>query len=185
MFIYIVFFGDIEERLILGVAGNVRRTFGLDVRVSSVPFPPKLGYNPSRDQYHAGTILRYLGSLDFPKLVKLVGVVSFDLYEEGLNFVFGEADLGGRNAVVSINRLRHPDEEVFFLRVFKEVNHEIGHCFGLGHCTDPSCVMSFSSSVRDVDRKGEGFCSSCMDFLKSSLNPYLRNPDQDPHKPHR
>ncbi|MDQ7037732.1 MAG: archaemetzincin family Zn-dependent metalloprotease [Aquificota bacterium] len=183
MFVYIVFFGGIEERLILAVSGNVRRTFRLGVRVSSVPFPPKLGYNPYRDQYHAGTILRYMAGLDFPGLVKMLAVVSFDLYEEGLNFVFGEADLGGRNAVVSIFRLKHGDEKVFFERVFKEVNHELGHCFGLTHCEDPSCVMSFSSSVVEVDRKGKDFCETCRESLGRALRPFLEGPHQHPQKP--
>jgi len=179
----VVFFGNIEERLILAVSGNVRRTFHLGVRVSSVPFPPKLGYNPHRDQYHAGTILRYLAGLDFPGLVKMLAVVSFDLYEEGLNFVFGEAELGGRNAVVSVSRLRHENERIFFERVFKEVNHELGHCFGLTHCENPLCVMSFSNSVADVDRKEKDFCERCRGHLEKALRPLLEDPEEYPEKP--
>ena len=173
VFIYVVFFGDLEMKLVLAVAGNIKKTFGLEARVSSVPFPSKEGYDPVRGQYRAGDVIRYLSSLNFPGLVKMVAVVSFDLYEEGMNFVFGEAELGGRNAVVSTYRLRHPDERVFFERVFKEVNHEIGHCFGIGHCQDPKCVMSFSNSLADVDRKEKDFCSSCRDSLKAALKPYL------------
>ena len=173
MFVYIVFFGDLSLKLILATAGNVKRTFGMEARVSSVPFPPNLGYDPMRKQYRARDLLGYLSTLSFPGLLKMVGVVSFDLFEEGLNFVFGEAELGGRNAVVSVFRLRHPDEGVFFERVFKEVNHELGHCFGLRHCVDPSCVMSFSNSLLDVDRKGADFCERCKGRLKEALKPYL------------
>ena len=109
--------------------------------------------------------------------------MNFDLFEEGFNFVFGEAEREGRNAVVSVWRLRHEDESVFFRRVLKEVNHELGHCFGLEHCPNPSCVMSFSNSLIEVDRKGEGFCGTCLDKLGSVLKLYLRRPDDDPVKP--
>ena len=171
-YVYITSFGRVEERLLLGTARNVKEVLGLDVRISSVPFPPRLGFDSIRGQYHAGTLLGYLSTLDFPDLIKLLALVEFDLYEEGLNFVFGEAQLGGRNAVVSVFRLRTGNERLFFERTFKEVNHELGHTFGLGHCPDPGCVMSFSNSLVEVDRKGRFFCGSCKEKLLSALKPY-------------
>ncbi len=171
-YVYVTSFGRVEERLLLGTARNIKEVFGLEVRISSVPFPPRLGFDPVRGQYHAGTLLEYLSTLYFPDLVKLLALVEFDLYEKGLNFVFGEAQLGGRNAVVSLFRLRDRDERIFFERTFKEVNHELGHTFGLGHCPDPECVMSFSNSLAEVDRKGRFFCRSCTEKLSSALEPY-------------
>lgn len=162
-------FGGVENRILIASARNVREIFGIEVRISSVPFPPKLGFNPQRRQFHAGTLLEYLSRFDFPDLIKLVAVVGFDLYEEGLNFVFGEAQLGGKNAVVSIYRLRDPDERLTFERTFKEVNHELGHTFGLTHCPDPTCVMSFSNSLTEVDRKGRDFCDGCRAKLSANL----------------
>ncbi len=171
-YIYTTSFGKVEERLLLGTAGNIKEVFGIEVRISSVPFPPRLGFDPSREQYHAGTLLGYLSTLDFPDLIKLLALVEFDLYEKGLNFVFGEAQLGGRNAVVSVFRLRTENERLFFERTFKEVNHELGHTFGLEHCPDPECVMSFSNSLMEVDRKGRFFCRSCREKLSSALKSY-------------
>jgi len=171
-FVYLTSFGDVEKRLLLACAYNIRNIFGLEVRLSSVPYPPRLGFDPARGQYHGGTILSYLETLAFPELVKLLALVSYDLYERGFNFIFGEAEPGGRNAVVSLFRLRHTDERIFFLRVFKEVNHELGHTFGLKHCPDSGCVMSFSSSLIEVDRKSERFCEACTVKLSSALEPY-------------
>jgi archaemetzincin len=39
--------------------------------------------------------------------------------------------------------------------------HELGHVFGLEHCPDPECVMHFSNSLLDTDRKSTSFCSQC------------------------
>jgi len=171
-FIYIVSFGEVEDRVLLADAVNVKRTFDLEARVSTVKANISYAYNPERNQYHARTILNYLSQIVYPNMVRLIALVGFDLYEEGLNFVFGEAQYGGKYAVVSTYRLRHPDERIYFERVFKETNHELGHTFGLKHCGDPKCVMSFSNSIMDVDRKSLDFCPKCRQKLDYVLSYY-------------
>jgi archaemetzincin len=97
----------------------------------------------------------------------MLALVDLDLYVPGLNFVFGLADLPGRRAVVALPRLREgfyggqDDAEVFLTRVTKEAVHELGHTFGLQHCTNRRCVMVFSNSLEDTDRKEQTFCSAC------------------------
>ncbi len=147
---------------------SVRRRFCTDAVLLDFPLDLSVSYDPTRGQYHAGSVLRLLSSLPLPVL-KLVAVLTVDLYEHGLNFVFGEAVPKGREAVVSVYRLYDPDPHTFRARVLKEVNHELGHTFGLGHCPDPSCVMSFSNSVLDVDRKGTDFCPVCRRALDLAL----------------
>ncbi len=169
MFIYLVSFGEIESRLILATAKNIKETFGLDVRISSVPIPIRKAYNPERGQYKAGEVLKYLTEIRLPNLLKLIALLSFDIYEDDLNFVFGFSQLEGRVALVSLFRLRSHDELLFFERTFKEVNHELGHTFGLDHCKNKKCVMSFSLSIWDVDAKGKEFCQNCKEALLKIL----------------
>ena len=90
------------------------------------------------------------------------------MYTEGLNFVFGQAKMKGRVAVVSIARLdptfwhQPEDEELLEKRAVKECLHEVGHmAFGLGHCPNRHCVMNFSNTVGDVDKKTKFLCNSC------------------------
>jgi archaemetzincin len=75
-------------------------------------------------------------------------------------------ELNGRCALVSIYRLKTPDERLLFERTFKELNHELGHTFGLLHCNSPHCVMNFSNSVLEVDQKSKFFCEKCQKKLK-------------------
>ncbi|NPB06444.1 MAG: archaemetzincin family Zn-dependent metalloprotease [Aquificae bacterium] len=171
-FIYLVAFGGVEERVLLADAVNVKEIFELEVRVAHAGEPPPEAYDPKRGQYRASVLLEALSRVSFPDMVRLVGLVDVDLYEEGLNFVFGEAQYGGKYAVVSTYRLKDADERRYFERVFKETNHELGHTFGLKHCPDPYCVMSFSNSLAEVDRKSRDFCPNCRRKLDYVLSYY-------------
>ncbi|MEO0185151.1 MAG: matrixin family metalloprotease [candidate division WOR-3 bacterium] len=43
----------------------------------------------------------------------------------------------------------------------KEVVHEVGHLMGLDHCSIPTCVMHFSNTIEDTDKKNVCFCDKC------------------------
>jgi len=98
---------------------------------------------------------------------RVVGVADVDLYVSRLNFVFGEADVGSGTTIVSLCRLRQeyyglaPDGVLFLERATKEIVHEVGHTFGLGHCPNNKCVMHFSNSLADTDLKEAHFCDKC------------------------
>jgi len=51
--------------------------------------------------------------------------------------------------------------ELLIERALKEAVHETAHMFGLKHCRNPECVMSFSNSVSYVDDKKDDFCREC------------------------
>jgi len=94
------------------------------------------------------------------------------LYAEDLNFIFGQAQSPGDIAVISIHRLdplfyrQPPNKKLLIERAMKEVIHEIGHTFGLKHCQNSSCVMSFSNTIFDVDKKTKDLCEVCKLQLK-------------------
>ena len=86
---------------------------------------------------------------------------------EGWNFVFGQASLRDRVGVWSINRFgdAHESEEGFrlcLLRTMKTGTHELGHMFGMLHCTAYECGMCGSNSLPESDRRPLAFCPECM-----------------------
>jgi archaemetzincin len=104
-----------------------------------------------------------------PERQWVLGVVDADLYAPGLSFVFGEATVGGCCALVSLARLRTEgggDPALFRRRVLTETVHELGHVAGLAHCPDPACVMFFSETLSDTDRKGCEPCQACAALLQ-------------------
>jgi archaemetzincin len=127
----------------------------------------EFAYHPERQQYHSTEILVRLASLRRSDSWRLVGITALDLYIPILTFVFGEAEINGSCAVVSLHRLRQefyglpPDPALLRERIVKETVHELGHTFRLTHCDDYSCVMASSHSVEWIDLKTSGFCRQC------------------------
>lgn len=147
----------------------LKEAYGTTVEVEgSIPVPQD-AYSARRQQYLASAFLKALGRLPRHGTgeAKLLAVTVLDLYVPELNFVFGQAEMGGRSAVVSAARLdprffgQPADKRLLKERLKKEVVHEVGHCLGLRHCPDPACVMHFSNSLADTDRKQAKPCAHC------------------------
>lgn len=151
--------GELKEEL--------GETFGSPVGIKSGVNNIDQAYDPSRRQYLAPVLLSDVRALGVEQGEKVLGVADADLYAPGLNFVFGEADIGSGVAVISLYRLRQeryglpPDDKLFKERTLKEAIHELGHIYGLGHCRDARCVMYFSNSLPDTDWKQPSFCQKC------------------------
>jgi archaemetzincin len=173
-----IFTGWIGERaadpaLVAHVVRHVEVAFGATVVPWTPPGPPRHAWDPRRRQHASGAILRWLlevGPAPGATAGKVLGIGDQDLFIPILTYVFGEAQLSGTAAVVSIARLAE-DADLFgprllFERAAKEAVHELGHAFGLRHCATPGCVMGRSSGVRDVDEKGSVPCGECRERLQ-------------------
>jgi archaemetzincin len=161
-----------RDLLIKELGRRLTQTFRLQVRIREPWFDPELTYDASRGQYDSNMLLGQLLSGPSEHAMRILGVTSVDLFIPVLTYVFGEAQLGGPAAVVSTNRLRSekyglpPDPENLISRLEKEAVHELGHTFGLVHCSDPACVMHASTYVEEIDPKEASFCAACLKTLR-------------------
>ena len=169
--VYLLPLGFEDASLMDEIAAAVERSFGLPAdRLPSLQVP-QYAYNEGRGQYHSTAILKGLEARLPGDALRLLAIADVDLYVPQLNFVFGEAAVDGRVCVISLYRLhlefygRPPDRRLFTERAVKEAIHELGHTFGLRHCRNPRCVMYFSNSIADTDRKSAEFCDECAEKL--------------------
>jgi archaemetzincin len=155
------------DRRALGDLARDLSGVGFDVELAGRRALPRDALDARRGQFHADALL---GLALSGRAKRVLAVTDVDLYAGDLNFVFGIARPSGEACVISLFRLyRNADEERFRGRTLKEAMHELGHTFGLGHCADPGCVMWFSNTLEETDRKGAAYCPQCTKKLKVKL----------------
>ncbi len=147
----------------------------LDFVIEPLKIDISEAYSVERGQYHSTTILKLMIENISNQSSKVVGIVKNDLFIPVLTYVFGEAQLNGKCSLVSLFRLHEEfysgksDYELLKQRTIKEILHELGHNFGLIHCKDWECVMHSSSSIEEVDIKGDGYCKLCSQRIKETF----------------
>lgn len=155
----------------------LRQQYGVDVLVAAPLADPKYAFNKDRNQYHSTAILRRLSATVGKQHLGVLGVADVDLFIPDTGFVFGEADRESRSAIVSLARLRPEfgggalDNDLLRARVRTEAIHEVGHLLGLSHCDEYRCVMFFSNTVADTDRKSAALCTDCKTELGRLASP--------------
>lgn len=139
--------------------------FNAKCRVEQLSLDLSFAYAKDRKQYNSTAILAYLKPIT-AKNNYYLAITSKDIYSKNTTFVFGEAEVGGRIGIVSLARLNiiSAMEEARLL-ICKEVTHELGHILGLRHCKNKLCVMSFSPSLVEVEKKLAKFCPDCAHSL--------------------
>jgi archaemetzincin len=166
-YIDIVPIGEVEETLLLFLKQSLFRTFNVETRIHHCRFDVSSVYDPVRNQYNSTGLLLELINNTSTETLKVLGVTEFDLFIPIFTFLFGEAQLNGMAALVSIHRLRNQfygmpeDKDLLRSRLLKEGIHELGHAFGLIHCFTLKCVMKSSTYVEEIDQKSSNFCRVC------------------------
>jgi archaemetzincin len=178
--IQVVPLGDADRKRVESLRGPLARVFHARVELRDVACDVELFFDQTRVQYNSTRIIEFL-QRDFARKKstfddnippKVLAVSSEDLFIPILTYVFGEAQLGGEIAVVSYHRLETeryglpPNPVLAQSRLLKESIHELGHTFGLIHCSAQDCVMHTSTYAEDIDLKLDAFCPICRGILQ-------------------
>lgn len=160
----------------LPVARNISAMVGVRATIAENRVR-MMGYVEARKQIDAQALLdsiqayKHRHALRDPVLL----VTASDLFKNGHRFVFGLARESVGAAVVSAARLGNEyygevtcDDDLID-RLSKEGAHEVGHLFGLDHCTDPECIMFRPDTLDELDRKKKMFCDACRERLDQRI----------------
>lgn len=147
--------GQVDRATLAAASRALRAAYRLPATVSAGRRNfARNAYRRTRDQYDADVLLDRLWARAPSQNGCLVTLTNAGIYVPGFNFLFGLSFIGGHAALVSIDALRDgaPAARVRE-RVTKIAVHEAGHALGLGHCTEPRCVMVYSDTVSRLDRE--------------------------------
>lgn len=171
MLVRIVPVGNIPQKLLETVAAEIHERVGIKAKLMPAQAMPHESFDHWRKQYNAEKIIEIFSksaSARFiDKSILTLFIVDNDIYYNGLNWIFGLEDIEYNACIISLTRLRNefynhkPNLFLLIERAVKEAIHEMGHYLGLEHCHHPFCVMVFSKSIADVDRKQKDFCRDC------------------------
>lgn len=159
--------GPVPRGVLSDLAASLRPVLDRACTVVATLETPITAFDSRRGQYLGERILAALAEVEVPDAERVLGVIDADCYATGLNFIFGQASIHGRDAFIALPRLRPSfyglpeNNDLFRERMLKEAVHELGHTYGLKHCPDLHCVMHFSNSLHDTDVKGHSFCRRC------------------------
>jgi archaemetzincin len=138
-------------------------------------FSPRMHHDYGNIQVHAGKILSYLLKRIPDDAYCIIGVTMMDLYPDpAWNFVFGYAAYQKPVGVFSFSRFDPSfynkedttDHKLLLLRSCKVLTHEIGHMFGMAHCTAYLCNMNGSNNLQEADAQPLYLCPVCLRKLQ-------------------
>jgi archaemetzincin len=163
----LVTIGDVPPNVMEWIENAAAEWFPLSIRLLPALAVPEGAYDAKRQQYQSVEIMKLLARSAPRDASRVLGVTDVDLAIPMLSFLFGQAQFNGPVAIVSLCRLHQEfyglpaQEKLLRERTVKETLHELGHTFGLVHCSDPNCAMSLATHIELVDSKSEKYCARC------------------------
>lgn len=153
-----------KARMLADALKNVYPSVSIQKNLLSLP---KEYYNKERNRYSGTGLLKDLGKLRKGNAVLgMTDEVIFKANELSPTYgIFGVSTLGTYVAVISSTRpsgKQHSNDHLVKLMM-----HELGHSFGLNHCSNQHCFMVDAEHGNKFSQT-PSFCNKCKAFLNNN-----------------
>ena len=185
-FVAIQPFGEFNSKEAKMMQQEISEFYHVNVTVLKPIDLPKNAYiNVKSSRYRADTLIRFLRKNIDRNYDFVIGLTDKDIsttkysnrstktikeptYKYADWGIFGLGFMPGKSCIVSTFRLK---EKNFRSRFIKICCHELGHNFGLPHCSDKSCIMQDAAeTIKTIDNVKLNLCNSCK--KKIGFNAY-------------
>ena len=157
---------DNQSEVLLVIKKSIAENKDFKVVILPKSAMPQNAFYAPRNRYKADKILKHLKSIKPDSVDFILALTSEDISitKNGKSDwgIFGLGYEPGKACVVSLYRLGKGKVQKT-KRVLKITKHELGHNFGLKHCTNSKyCVMhAAEGSIKTIDRVHNTFCNKC------------------------
>jgi archaemetzincin len=185
-FIAIQPFGEFSSKEAEMMQQEISEFYHVNVTLlKSIELPKNAYINIKSSRYRADTLIRFLRKNIDRNYDFVIGLTDKDIsttkysnrstktikeptYKYADWGIFGLGFMPGKSCIVSTFRLK---EKNFRSRFIKICCHELGHNFGLPHCSDKSCIMQDAAeTIKTIDNVKLNLCNSCK--KKIGFNAY-------------
>jgi archaemetzincin len=176
-FVAIQPFGEFSSKEAKMMQQEISEFYHVNVTLLKPIELPKNAYiNIKSSRYRADTLIRFLRKNIDSNYDFVIGLTDKDIsttkysnrstktikepsYKYADWGIFGLGFMPGKSCIVSTYRLK---EINFRSRFIKICCHELGHNFGLPHCSDKSCIMQDAAeTIKTIDNVKLNLCNSC------------------------
>jgi archaemetzincin len=164
---------NVESDKLVIISHIIEANFNKSVNILPPQQMKRSFYDRGRQQYDATKIISWAKEHIPPGAFRIIVVLDDDIFSSEYNFIFGQAEMSGKECVISLARFADPsrplepkEEKLFTKRLASLLLHELGHTMGLSHCGDPSCVMQFANSMRELDGQPIHYCLDCLKEIR-------------------
>ena len=170
-------FGEFSSKEAKIIQEEIAEFYHLEVTLLKPVELPKNAYiNMKSSRYRADTLIRFLRKNMDSNYNFVIGLTDKDIsttkysnkstkkikepnYKYADWGIFGLGFMPGESCIVSTFRLK---EKNFRSRFIKICCHELGHNFGLQHCSDKTCIMQDDAeTIKTIDNVQLNLCNSC------------------------